>query len=178
MEPKDLNAILRDKSWARQGSHDPPWDGGPAPVEVCYVADTSTFVDPVPCPLRLVDLIGVNFSHPSRSKMKKPSTRTELRIVDQMRTMHLRGYSLACEGARMRLEIAQVHNDGPEVWRVQAKVRSTVQGEDTLANELGPTRTEALRAVAHKWRETEPQHGMNMFDWDAVEALLVSVQAL
>lgn len=110
--------------------------------------------------------------------MKKPSTRTELRIVNQVRTMHLRGYDFACEGAKMRLDIAPVQNDGPGMWRVEARVRSGDRSEETTANETGASRTQALRAVAQTWRDREAEHGIRVFDWDAVEALLVGVQAL
>ena len=111
--------------------------------------------------------------------MKKASTRTELRIVDQVRTMHLRGYDFACEGIKLRLEISPVSNDPPNLWRVQARTRTTPStGLETSANETGTTPIEALHAVAKSWRETEPQHGITVFDWEAVEALLVSVQAL
>jgi hypothetical protein len=110
---------------------------------------------------------------------KKASTRTELRIVDQVRTMHLRGYDFACEGVKLRLEISPVSNDEPNLWRVQARTRTTPSaGLETSANETAPTPTEALRAVAKSWRENEAQHGITVFDWEAIEALLVSVHAL
>lgn len=110
--------------------------------------------------------------------MKKPSTRTELRIVNQVRTMHLRGYEFACESAKLRLDIAPVQNDGPGMWRVEARVRTGDRSDETTANEVGTSRTEALRAVAKTWRDKEEEHGIRVFDWDAVEALLVDVHAL
>ena len=94
--------------------------------------------------------------------------------------MHARIYDLACEGNRLRLEVVPVEVDGAEVWRVEAKVRSRVDanGEVTTANETAATRTEALRALARAWRSNAAQHGMRMFDWEAVEVLLAGVRAL
>jgi hypothetical protein len=112
--------------------------------------------------------------------MKKASQRTELRITGQERTMHMRIYDLACEGSRLRLEVAPVDVDGAEAWRVEAKVRprADANAEVTSANETAATRTEALRALARTWRSNEAQHGIRMFDWEAVEVLLGSVRAL
>lgn len=110
--------------------------------------------------------------------MKKESPRTKLRIVDQNRTMHMRGYDLACEGARMRVVVAPVNDETGGRWRVEATIRSEDRVEVAVANETGPTRTEALRSVATTMRGLEPQTDIAMFDWEAVEALLVSVQAL
>lgn len=110
--------------------------------------------------------------------MKKVSTRTELRIVDQVRTMHMRGYDLACESARLRLQIAPAESDGTEPYRVEARMRAHPAGEEVTASASGATRTEALRALAERWRETERGFGMQAFDWEAVEALLVGVRAL
>lgn len=111
--------------------------------------------------------------------MKKPTTtRTELRITDQRRLRDARGYDLACEGGKLKLQVAQIEDGSDASWRVEAKGRAYADGEEACALETGSTPTEALRAVAKSWREKEPLHGIRMFDWEAVEALLVGVRAL
>lgn len=113
--------------------------------------------------------------------MKKPSVRTDLRIFDQKRNEQKRSYHLACEGTRLLIEIGAFPQGEPAEWRVEARVRAgsaDATSGDTIANETAATRTEALRAVARTWRSREPEHGIRVFDWEAVEALLESVQAL
>ena len=109
--------------------------------------------------------------------MKKAAPKTNLRIVDQSRTMRMRSYDFACEGIRMRIEITSPDEDA-QSWRVQAAIRSEDKVEVASAGETGATRTEALRMVADNLRGKEPLSATGVFDWTAVEALLTDVHAL
>ena len=108
--------------------------------------------------------------------MKKEQNTSGLRIVDQIRTMHCREYDLACEDGRLTVHV----EPAGDAWRVDARGRraSRVGSSPTTASETAPTRLEALRAVAASWKDGAQQHGMTMFDWEAVEKLLVGVRAL
>lgn len=109
---------------------------------------------------------------------KKPSVRTELRILDQRRIRDALEYHLAYEGARLVVHVAPMRDGTSDGWRVGASVRSALGEEAVHADEIGSSRAEAFHALAAAWKKNERTHGLAMFDWDAVETLLVSVRAL
>jgi hypothetical protein len=113
--------------------------------------------------------------------MKAAPKNTGLRIVDQIRTMHLRGYELADERARLRLDITSIETAGVQSWRVEAgiKLKEPPGMEPLRAAATGDTRADALHRLA---RTCEDQcladRDIARFDWERVEALLVEVRAL
>ncbi len=92
--------------------------------------------------------------------------------------MDARGYYLAREGARLRLQIAPFDQDGVEVWKVDAGIRDHERADIVTASGTGGSRTEALRDLARVCCASDRERGVSGFDWDRVEALLVEVRAL
>ena len=110
--------------------------------------------------------------------MRTASEPTELRIVDQARSIAGRDYYFRYRNARMRVHVAPVAVDGVDAWRVDASVRAFPEGEATTVHDTGLTRTDALRSLARSSLSGESSHMMGLFDWEAVEKLLVQVKAL
>jgi hypothetical protein len=108
--------------------------------------------------------------------MKKASARTELRIVHQARTELVRTYHLACEQARVKLEVGLVGKDGTDRWHVHATGRTRSTSDEVIADGEATTKTDALRDLARVWREAPPHYPT--FDWEAIETLLGQVDAL
>jgi hypothetical protein len=106
--------------------------------------------------------------------MKRPEPSTKLRIVHQASTPQGRRYYLACERGRLDLQFAPLVVEGATSWRIDAKLRVPLS-TDALVTETGGSLTEALRSVA---RTYEGNDNASIFDWKAVEGLLVEFQAL
>ena len=104
---------------------------------------------------------------------EKPDGGASLKIVDQVRTAQAREYDLACGEGRLTVNV-QAREPG---WRVE--VRGKRRGGETItASESRPTRVDALRAAGKEWETAARPYGLNMFDFAAVEVLLVGVRAL
>ena len=86
-------------------------------------------------------------------------------------------YHLACEGARLTVHVYPTPSTGPG-WRVGASIRRAAGTEAVHLDEVGPSRTDTFRALAKTWRERMVSRDLGMFDWEAVETLLVNVRAL
>jgi predicted RNA-binding protein with PIN domain len=108
--------------------------------------------------------------------MKKATARTELRIVHQARTERVRTYHLACEQARVKLEVGIVQSDGTDRWHVHATGRTRATSDDLIGDGEATTKTDALRALARVWREAPPHYPT--LDWEAIETLLGQVNGL
>lgn len=106
--------------------------------------------------------------------MKKPTINTDLRIVDQSRTMSAFEVDFACQEARITIHFEQT-SESPSAWRVKAKSRSRVGADPTTATSTAPTKLDALRATAAEWRSGPDDPS---FDWEAMESLLNTVRAL
>lgn len=109
--------------------------------------------------------------------MKKAEPKTNLRIVDQARTMRMRSYDFACEGNRLRIVITSPEDDATR-WRVEATIKSEDKVEVASANQIGTTRTEALRMVGTSLQESDQHAAIGVFNWTTVEQLLIDVHAL
>jgi hypothetical protein len=110
--------------------------------------------------------------------MKKGSSTGELRIVDQIRTMDHREYDLACQDARLTVNVSETKVDGVSGWRVEARARRFATSALVTVIGTGETRTQALRAVGRSMRESGSSSGLSIFDWESIEKLLVGVRAL
>jgi hypothetical protein len=107
--------------------------------------------------------------------MKNAAPRTDLRIVHQARTAHGGNYHLACEEHRLVLEFSSTEGENAE-WTLVAIARERSFAQDVRISARGPTRSEALRAVAHIGREDALNYPT--FDWVAIEGALHEVKAL
>jgi hypothetical protein len=105
--------------------------------------------------------------------MKKPAS-TELRIVDQARTMNAFEYDFACGEARLTLHVERAET-APELWRVDASARQRIGEEVCKTTASASTRIEALRAAAAEWRSAQREPSL---DWERIETLLQQVHAL
>lgn len=110
--------------------------------------------------------------------MKAHKEPSELRIIDQVRTMDSRGYYFAREGARLRLDVSSETTDGVETWRIGAALRHSVHAEALELSGTGPTRLEALHDVARNSAAVSRELGLLDFDWARIEVLLGEVRAL
>ena len=83
-------------------------------------------------------------------EMSKESARPGVRITNQFRKREAMVYDLSCEDVRLTIEVAQRPNDdGLGEWMIEAYTRQAA--ERPTIHEPGPTRNDALRAVARAW---------------------------
>ncbi len=101
-----------------------------------------------------------------------------LRITGQCRVRGGMEYDLKCEGVNLSLVVSpRMNPDDADDWHVEARAKRAPDGP-FVAAEWGPTRKEALRAVGRSWDSSVPTHGLAMFDWEAVEKILLTVRAV
>ena len=114
-----------------------------------------------------------------RDKHKDDEDRKKaLRIMNQRRVAAGMEYALRCDGVLLTLQVSpRAGADETEGFNVEA--RSGRGGEPAVVvSEFGTTRLEALQAVGRAWASRIPQHGLAMFDWEAVARALLDVKAL
>jgi hypothetical protein len=112
---------------------------------------------------------------PGRPKSEAPSPR--VRITNQFRRRDAMVYDLSCEELRLTVTMTSRANlDGPDDWLVEAFVRESA--ERPVVVEPGPSREDALRAVACSWAAKNRAHGFPHLDWEAVVGALRSVRAV
>jgi hypothetical protein len=86
-------------------------------------------------------------------------------------------YDLSCQDVRLTLEFSVRDGDeGPETWQIVAFAREAP--EKPTLDELGPTRGDALRAVARAWMAKGGSYGFPVLDWDATAQALLAVRAI
>ena len=85
-------------------------------------------------------------------------------------------YALACSGSTLRIRVCARHGepsvDAASRWRVEARAGTEADAVIVLA--CGPTRVDALLAVAQWWSSQEVPLQLARFDWSAIVRLLVS----
>jgi len=108
----------------------------------------------------------------------KDKDKDTLKITNQYRVIGGMTYGLKCEGVVLTLVVSFRPNEGAEPeWHIEARARRAPQ-DPVIAAGTGPTRIEALRAVGRSWDSNVGNHGLAMFDWEAVARVLQEVRAL
>jgi len=108
------------------------------------------------------------------SKKEGPNTH----VTNQFRHRGVMVYDLASEGAQLTISIAPCPEnlDGTGDWRAEAFARQAPD-HPTLA-ETGPTRSDALNAVARAWTAKDLTFGFPKLDWEAILSSLRAVRAV
>jgi hypothetical protein len=110
--------------------------------------------------------------------MKTEKNTTALKITQQCRVKGGMAYGLKCEGVVLTLIVSpRTTADDRDEWRVQARAKRPAR-DDVQFDEWGPTRIDALRAVGRSWTSNQLNHGLTMFDWEAVARVLAEVRAV
>jgi hypothetical protein len=110
--------------------------------------------------------------------MKEKEDKDALKITGQSRVRGGMGYDLKCRGVNLSLVISpRMSPDDPGVWQVEARSKRAPD-DPFVAVESGATKQEALRAVGRTWDSSISTHGLAMFDWEAVEQILLTVRAV
>jgi hypothetical protein len=107
---------------------------------------------------------------------KKDETKT--RVTGQFRNRESMVYDLASEGAQLTISIAPCDDnlDGTGAWRAEVYARQAPE-HPTLA-ETGPTRSDAVDAVAQAWVAQNRAWGFPSLDWEAIVRALRAVRAI
>src|SRR5262245_2658383 len=114
----------------------------------------------------------------SRERTDKGDKAATLRITQQCRVKGGMAYGLRCEGVALVVTMSpRTSPDDRDEWHIQARVKRPTH-DDVLAEEWGPTRLEALRALGRAWTTRQFDHGLTMFDWEAVARVLAEVRAV
>lgn len=109
--------------------------------------------------------------------MAKDSPKSPVRITTQFRKGQAMVYDLSCEDVRLTIEMTLRENaEGLEQWSVGAHARQAP--DKPSIDELGPTRRDALTAVASSWLAKRGAYGFPSLDWDAVTQALLAVRAI
>jgi hypothetical protein len=109
---------------------------------------------------------------------RKEEKTTALKITNQFRSKGGMAYDLKCEGVRLTLLVsAKASSEDPGEWRVEARGARTAD-DAAVVVQWGPTRIDALRAVAASWADAIQTTSLRVFDWEAVAQVLTSVRAL
>jgi hypothetical protein len=86
-------------------------------------------------------------------------------------------YDLSCDDVRLTVTMAQRANEDERGgWLAEAYAREAVERPVIL--EPGPTREDALRAVARTWAAKNRVHGFPQVDWEAIVGALRGVRAM
>jgi hypothetical protein len=113
--------------------------------------------------------------------MREAKDQNALKITHQLRAPRGGGcmtYGLKCEGVILTLVVSpRASETDPGEWRIEARVKRGPL-EDITAAEWGSTRKDALQAVGRAWDSQRINHGLRMFDWEAVSRVLNEVRAL
>jgi hypothetical protein len=105
-------------------------------------------------------------------------TTTALKIMQQTRIKGGMSYSLKCEGVLLTLTISpRTSEEDRDAWHVAARAKRP-ERDDVAMDEWGPTRIDALRALGRTWVSNQFDHGLGMFDWEAVAKVLAEVRAV
>jgi hypothetical protein len=107
------------------------------------------------------------------AKEKKPGP--SVRITTQFRSGKSMVYDLACEDARLTVEIAP-NEDETGTFTAAAHARQAP--EHPSIAEPGATRGDALRAVGRAWAGKNGAFGFPTIDWERVGQALVAVRAI
>jgi hypothetical protein len=99
------------------------------------------------------------------------------RITNQFRRREAMVYDLSCEGVRLTISIApRGIDDADGDWRAEAHARQAPEHPTVV--EMGPTRGDALDAVARAWAAKNGAWGFPALDWAAVTKALQAVRAI
>ena len=102
--------------------------------------------------------------------------RSALKITKQARVREGMAYTFRCEGVLLTVFLVPCDDD-ERSWRVELTGKRPTE-EPVVVTEHGQSRLEALRAGGRCWDSSMPKHGIDTFDWDAVERLLGEVRAV
>lgn len=110
--------------------------------------------------------------------MSQEKDKDALKITGQARVKGGMEYDLKCGGVHLALTVSPRGSDlDPDAFRVEARAKR-MPGEPFVASGWGATRKDALRAAGEHWESAVGEHGLGMFDWTAVAAILDTVRAL
>ena len=110
--------------------------------------------------------------------MAEKTEQSKTRVTNQFRNREVMVYDLASEGAQLTISIAPCADnlDGTGEWRAEAYARQAP--ERPMLAETGPTRSDALGAVARAWTAKNRAWGFPTLDWDAITLALRAVRAI
>lgn len=97
------------------------------------------------------------------------------RITTQFRDHRSMVYELDCGTAKLALTMSDAPPHGG-LWHAGASVRQPDASPALSAS--GPSRGEALSAVAEEWQKMGERAGYPHLDWTAIRAALVAVRAV
>jgi hypothetical protein len=101
-----------------------------------------------------------------------------IRITQQFRARDAMVYDLRGSTGRLTLRVTgRGGGDGPPTeWHIEASISSSPDA--IVVAEGGPTRAEALRAVARAWNEKRLANALPSFDWESVGRAMAAVRAI
>jgi RNA recognition motif-containing protein len=110
------------------------------------------------------------------SRGKPPEVAAPARITQQFREAANMTYELDCAGTPLVLRMFFPATGPTAEWRIDARTHDAP--DVSLANASAASRTQALRAIAVWWTDSQVSHRLAPIDWRAVEQALETVRAL
>jgi hypothetical protein len=99
------------------------------------------------------------------------------RITNQFRSREAMVYDLSCEGSRLTISIApRTSEEGADEWSAEAHARQAPERPTIV--ERGPTKGDALTAVARSWVAKNGAWGFPALNWEAIQSALRTVRAI
>jgi hypothetical protein len=109
--------------------------------------------------------------------VSKDDAPPSVRITNQFRKGQAMAYDLSCAAVRLTLEVsARDDGDGRGEWWISGYAREA-PGKPAI-REPGPTRADALRALAASWTAKHGAYGFPTLDWEGVTRAMLAVRAI
>jgi hypothetical protein len=109
--------------------------------------------------------------------VSKDDAAPTVRITNQFRKGQAMAYDFSCNTVRLTLEVSGRDNgDGRGEWSISAYAREA-PGKPAI-HEPGPTRAEALQALAASWNAKHGAYGFPTLDWEGVTRAMLAVRAI
>jgi hypothetical protein len=105
----------------------------------------------------------------------KDDKKRGVRITGQFRSRDSMVYDFICDNIRITISVSASNPDSNE-WNAEAIAK---QVPDALAmHGVGPSRGEAIAALAESWASKNGAAGVPSLDWNAIREALSAVRAI
>jgi hypothetical protein len=105
----------------------------------------------------------------------KDDKKRGVRITGQFRSRDAMVYDFICDNIRITISVSSVKPDNNE-WNAEAIAKQVP--EALPLNGVGPSRGEAIAALAESWASKNGAVGVPPLDWNAIREALSAVRAI